>query len=68
MSNTNSLISSTDVRQFQDVKTVLAETVNNLGSLCQSGKVNKWSKRKPKEYQYQHRNRRLPNYTAFGIL
>ena len=33
MSNTNSLISSTDVRQFQDVKTVLAETVNNLGSL-----------------------------------
>ena len=47
MSNTNSLISSTDVRQFQDVKTVLAETVNNLGSLCRSGKVNKWSKWKP---------------------
>ena len=47
MSNTNSLISLTDVRQFQDVKTVLAETVNNLGSMCQSGKVNKWSKWKP---------------------
>ena len=39
MSNTNSLISLTDVRQFQDVKTVLAETVNNLGSLAPSAKI-----------------------------
>ena len=46
MSNSNGIISS-PVRQLADIKAVLGESVNGLGALCTSNKVNMWSKNKP---------------------
>lgn len=35
---------------IQDVKTVLGMSSNDVGTLCKSGKINKWSKYKPVSY------------------
>lgn len=63
MSNTNSLISLTDVRQFQDVKTVLAETVNNLGSLAPSAKIKTYARYRPGSWEIGTTTKTLGTYT-----
>lgn len=54
MSNSNGIISAPV--SIADVKAVLGESSNDLGTLCKSEKINIWSKHKPTRWTQMFRN------------